>query len=457
MNVHRISAIASVTFRDALRSRLLLSLVLLLILGLLALPALIQGDGTLLGRVQVMIRYALGFAVAILSVTTLWTACGGIAREIEDRRFYLIAAKPVHRHEIWIGKWLAIVAMNAGLLLLVGVTLSGMLAWTLRPGNTESPAQERAIRQLLLARSAVTADPPQKDFDARVEQETQTIIDSGRAPDGMAPDVLARQVRRHLTRSAFSLPPGGSLSLAFTLPSDRLPDQDGSLVLKSASSRPERSSMAIRWELGRGEHQVSVQTTNYPGPPWQQLIPAKAMAGPAPFAVTLTREPAQDPATLILAPDGEAPQLLVPVGGFGPNLARALLVVLCRLAFLAALGLTAGCLLSMPVAVFVAFFVIVLLASSGYVETVSQSGVFYVAHEGPQPEPTWLDTTVIGMFRSFNTITKPMLHLDPVPLLAEGRLVSWAMTGKALLVLGVLYSGVAAAVGIALFRKRELG
>jgi hypothetical protein len=139
------------------------------------------------------------------------------------------------------------------------------------------------------------------------------------------------------------------------------------------------------------------------------------------------------------------------------NLARGLLVVLCRLSFLAALGLTAGCLLSMPVAVFVAFLAIVLLASSGYVATVSHTGVFYVPHEGPQPGQTWVNTLVLRLFKGFNTITEPVLQFDPVPLLAEGRLISWAVTGKALLVLGGLYTSLIGAVGMLLFRRRELG
>ncbi len=215
--------------------------------------------------------------------------------------------------------------------------------------------------------------------------------------------------------------------------------------------------MAVRWQFGRSEHLVSLLTTNYPGPPWQQPIPARTMSGAGLFTLTLGREPGQDPATLILAPDGHPPELLVPVGGFGMNLARGLLVVLCRLSFLAALGLTAGCLLSMPVAVFVAFLAIVLLASSGYVATVSHTGVFYVPHEGPQPGQTWVNTLVLRLFKGFNTITEPVLQFDPVPLLAEGRLISWAVTGKALLVLGGLYTSLIGAVGMLLFRRRELG
>ena len=458
MNVYRIAAIASVTFRDAIRSRFLASLVLFLVIGLVALPILIQGDGSLPSRIEITIRYALGFGLIILSVATLWTACGGMAREIEDRRFYLIVTKPVHRHEIWLGKWLAIVVLNGGLLILVGLTLSGMLTWTLRArltGGTENGGGE--ISQGLLARKSILAQMNQEGFEARVIRETKAIIDARGAPDNMGPDELAAQVRRHLRRVAYSIPPQGRITLTFPLPADRLPHRTATLILRSASSRPEQTPLVIHWQLRQGENQVEIQTTNYPGAPWQQTIPAAVLSANQPLMLTLQRENDTDRATLILAPDGNPPELLVPVGEFGMNLTRSLLVILCRLAFLAALGLTAGCLLSMPVAVFVSFFAIVLLASSGYVGTVAHNGAFYIAHEGPQPELTWLDGMVIKMFKGFNTITDPVQQLDPVPLMAEGRLVAWSMVGQAFLLLGLLYTGIIALAGMALFRKRELG
>jgi hypothetical protein len=273
----------------------------------------------------------------------------------------------------------------------------------------------------------------------------------------MTPAELAVQVRRHLIRMAFSIPPKGSTTLAFSLPADRLPHCDATLILRSAASRPERSPLTIQWQLGHDEHQVLLQTTNYPGTLWKQAIPAAVLSSDQPLKLTLRREKDTDPATLILAPDGHPPELLVPVGQFSMNLTRALLVILCRLAFLAALGLTAGSLLSMPVAVFVSFFVIILLASSGYVETVTHTGAFYIAHEGPQPESTWLDSGVLRMFKGLNTIIGPVQHLNPVPLLAEGRLVAWSMVGRAFLILGLLYTGIIASAGMVLFRKRELG
>ena len=457
MNRNRIAAIASLTVRDAIRSRLLIALVAILLLGLTGLPALIQGDGTLLGRLQIILRYALGFAVTILSLVTLWAGCGGVAREIEDRRIYLIVAKPVHRHEIWLGKWVAIVGLDAVLLTLVGLVIAGMLAWTVSTAPDTPSERDHAVAQLLLARDSVLAEPPSADFEASVRQEVETVVKSQKTPAELNLSTIAADVRRNRLRSALTIPPGKSLALTFVTPPNRLPGQELVLSFTAASSRPERAWMVISWQFGQGAQASFMQTTNYPGVPWKQRIPAVAVASNNTLVIVLSRQSGPDPAVLLLAPDGQAPELLVPVGHFGMNLARALLIAWCRLAFLAALGLSVGCLLSMPVAVCVAFFVMVLLTSSGYVENVAVTGVFYVAEEGPPPGQGWVDDAVLHMFKAVNVVTAPIVELDPIPLIAEGRRVSWGMAGQAVALLAGLYVIVTALAGMALFWRRELG
>jgi hypothetical protein len=455
MNVRRILAIAALTVRDAIRSRLLVALTALLLLGLCSLPALIQGDGSLPDRIEIVIRYAIGFAAAVLALTTLWTACGGIAREIEDRRLYLVVSKPVHRYEIWLGKWVAIMGLNAALLALTGLLLAGMLAWALRPSAAEARERQQVSGQLLTARVETPARPPRTDFESLVRRRAESLACSNGAPSGTDIADAIERVRREMTRRAFSVVPSGSTTLAFTPPPGRLPEQPLTIAFKPESSRPNRGCFVVKWLFGGAPD--GVQTTNYPGVPWRQTIAPGAVPPGATLTVTLVRQPDENPGALLLAPDGSPPSLLVATGTFGPNLIRALTILWCRLAFLAALGLSAGCLLSMPVAVCVAGFILVLLASAGYVRTVTATGVFYVPHEGSLPERTWVDATVLHLFKVINVVTRPLAELDPLPLIAEGRRVGWAMTARAILILAGLYTGVAAAAGVALFRRRELG
>ncbi len=413
----RIAAVVRLTLRDAVRSRVVVSLLAALLLLLVGLPLLVQGDGTPAGRLRILLEYALAAVVGLLSATTLWAGCASMAVELQDRRLFIVLTKSVRRWEVWFGKWLGIVVLDAVALLAAGLIVIAIVAGT----RSANPAADD-IAALLAARETVAPDLPQP----------------------------------------VTIGPGESLDILFpvkgvSMGSRWRPAGPMELRVRLGSSRPERLPIASRWTLGPVDAPVAVLTvTNYPAMPVVLSIPAAA-CGPDGVHIRFTNDPGRDPATVIVDPRSGGMELLVADGGFIPNLLRGLIVVLARLAFLAALGVTAGCLLSFPVAVFVAVFVLVLLASAGYVDTVAVTGVFYVPHEGGLPVQSALDRVVLQAFRAMNVVTHPLLALDPVPLLSDGRRVTWAMAIRAAGMLGGAYVAAVAGFGIWRFSRREVG
>ncbi|MHB1308501.1 MAG: hypothetical protein ACYC23_15590, partial [Limisphaerales bacterium] len=79
-----ILAIARLTLKAAFRFRLVPLLGAVLIGGVLLLPAAIKDDGTARGLTQIVLTYNLGLITAVLGLTTLWLACGTLARDIEE-------------------------------------------------------------------------------------------------------------------------------------------------------------------------------------------------------------------------------------------------------------------------------------------------------------------------------------------------------------------------------------
>lgn len=457
-NLIRIAALAGLTLRDAARSRLLVSMAAILVIGLIGLPLLISGDNTLKGQLQVTLNYTLSFALAMLSIVTLWASCGGVASEIQDRRLYLVVTKPVHRYELWLGKWLGILSLNALLLALTGL-VTGLMIWHTLLVSPESGAAKRQAReQYLLARQSILPDPPLSRQQAA--DTAAALVKNGRTPPGMSPDQVADQLVKELNLARFTVAPGGTLPFAYKLPAPGTGKHDFILNYRFDSSRPARDAVAAEWtittDLGSS---FRIAATNYPGVPTSLLIPATVMQGAQRVDLTYRRLDRDNPASVLMAHSGGEPELLVPAGSWGMNLGRGLVMMLCRLAFLAALGLTAGCLLSMPVAVFAAFFIMVVLASSGYVKSVAASGEFYVPHGHGETEHTqsWLDKVVLQQFKALNTVTRPLVELDPVPLLTEGRRIGWRLTAGAIFWLAGIYTLVTAVLGISLFNRRELG
>ncbi|MEI2724019.1 MAG: hypothetical protein V9H26_10915 [Verrucomicrobiota bacterium] len=75
-----------------------------------------------------MLAYTLSTITALLGLSTLWLACGTLARDIEECQIQMVAVKPVARWQIWLGKWLGIVSLNAALLAISGLSVYGLVA-----------------------------------------------------------------------------------------------------------------------------------------------------------------------------------------------------------------------------------------------------------------------------------------------------------------------------------------
>src|SRR5512133_563967 len=119
-------AIIWLTWKAAFRFRLFLVVAVLLLGSVVGLPLLIEDDGTARGFTQILLTYTLTTITALLGMSTLWLACGTLARDIEDCQIQMVAVKPIARWQIWFGKWLGLICLNAALL-----TLSGFCVFVL--------------------------------------------------------------------------------------------------------------------------------------------------------------------------------------------------------------------------------------------------------------------------------------------------------------------------------------
>jgi len=123
-----ITAIARTTLAEGLRARIAFGFLLLILISVPSFYFTADGDGTIKGKVQMYMTYSLGFSSFILALLTVIFACRSLSNEIASRQIYSIIAKPVPRWQILAGKWTGVMALNVGVMLLVGVlTYVGVL------------------------------------------------------------------------------------------------------------------------------------------------------------------------------------------------------------------------------------------------------------------------------------------------------------------------------------------
>lgn len=350
-------------------------------------PQLVRGDGTAEGAEELMLKYALGGAAAILSLTMLITGAGSLARERETHRLQLTLVRPAGSFTVVAGRILALGAVFsfvlavAFLVYLVAVphaTLAaGGCSHVLRPAMP-SPREEAA---------AV--------YDAFIN-EPETPPEIRRAPKAVVLRLLAqRAIDRYQVVAA-----GETESWRFKLPAD---PESVAVRLRFANLYDQRRRIAGRLTLGQAAAPVDNIT---------QAVCVFDLAGnPGGDTLAFANTGKE---SVLLRPRKDI-ELLVPAGGFGANLLRAWVELAALLMLLAAFSVTLSAFLGRPVAVFVAVVALVLAEMSPSV----------IEQYPDELERDRIDAVGLFLSRLAMEATHPASAVNPVEKLAEKECVEW--------------------------------
>jgi hypothetical protein len=454
--MQKILAIAWLTWKAAFRFRLFLVIAVLLLAAVVGLPLLLQDDGTARGFTQILITYTLSVITALLGLSTLWLSCGTLARDIEECQIQVVATKPVARWQIWLGKWLGIVSLNAALLALSGASVYGLLQWR----ATRLPAAEQEIlrTQVLVARG--TAQPPDysKEIDAQTEQLLQERLKQTRVANADLPEVR-EQLREQVMAVYQLVPPNYSREWQINLGFARnfLRGQPLQLRVKFNTAQGSLSGTFVGlWQVGvpgtanvwRSEP-MSLSANTY----HEFEIPPDLFNDQG----LLTIDFLNANGTALLFPIEDGIQVLYPQGGFTLNFVRGLGILFCWMALLAAIGLASASFLSFPVATFFSLAMLVVVFSSGTLADAVASGtVLGVDEESGVAGHFNADVVLIPFFEGILTVVDVVKNFSPIDSLSSGRVISWGELGAAFGQIVLLFGGIVSGIGISLFARREL-
>jgi hypothetical protein len=333
--------IAHLTIRAAIRYRLFAVLALLLVLTVVVLPLVIKHDETARGFTQITLTYTLGLTTVLLGFVTLWLGCGVLAREMEECQLQMVDVKPVARWQVWLGKWLGIMTLNAGLLLLTAACVYGTLLYRARHLPTQ-PVDQRAIlfNEVLVARQAVREAPT--DLTGEAEKLFTAAKQRG-LPEGT--DERALRLRLLHEQQAFHETVPGNNLRRWTIDLGRPTRHAGELVHLRVKFYPadwrRTQEYPVEWLAGPldGVRQKLETRPLAPDTFHEIAVPASLIGGDGRLVVDAMNR--SDAALVFPLADGL--EVLRREAGFAVNLARALGVILCWLGLLTALGLAAGC------------------------------------------------------------------------------------------------------------------
>jgi hypothetical protein len=448
-------AIAWLTWKAAFRFRLFLVVAALLLGSVVGLPLLIKDDGTARGFTQILLTYTLGTISALLGLSTLWLACGTLARDIEDCTVQVVATKPITRWQIWLGKWLGIMSLNAVLLSLSGASVYGLLQWR----ATRLPADEQKVlrSEVLVARGSIKP----ASFDREIQELTDQVLRDRlqKNPDLKADIGVARKEILEQVKAEYQIVPPGYVHLwTVDLGAAKNLARGQPIHLRVKFNAADKSISGTydgRWQVGAARKT----------PIWHSDVMSLAPDTFHEFEVPahyddkgiLTVAFANANNTALLFPLEDGLEVLYPQGSFGLNFIRGLGIILCWMALLATLGLASASFLSFPVAAFLSLGVLTLALSSGTISNaVSEGTLMGYNSETNKYGHSVLDVVAIPVFRAVLEMINLAKSFSPIDSLSTGRSVTWGELGRAFGQIVVLLSGGIGLIGIFIFNRREL-
>lgn len=471
-------AIARNVLAEAVRMKISLVFIVILIFALAALPGMMDQSTPLRYRVQSFLQFGTGGSYWIIAVLTLFFAAASVAFEQRDKQIWQTMTKPVAPAQYILGKWLGVAGLSA---VLLAVCCAGVFLFTeylrVQPAVGESDqlvsreggvTEDRRIleTQVLAARVAVEPLLPLHETDAEFREGVKSFIEQNRvrdpefAKDQATYDKVASDLYKSFIAGFRAIEPGNRETYVFEGLKEAKA-RGGLLMLRyrvDAGSNAPDQLYKITFILAGVAHDPQEVTL---GPTHTlTLFPAVIDENGRVEIEIFNGAVLPDPETgspyvvpnagTISFPAGGL-EISYSAGGYRLNFVRVAVILWIKLAFLAMLAITASTFLSFPVACLVAFSVFLIAESAGFL-TLSLE---YYHAVNPGEKVIWwkipvraIGLTVAWMFRTYS-------ELKPTTKLVDGRLLSFGSMAWGISVLSV-WSAALFALATLIFRRREL-
>lgn len=440
--LRQIFGVTLVTLRALVRTKTVPALTLLLLLCVTLLPRLITGDGTPAGAFKILLTYTLGFAFGLLCLVTLIAACGLFAAEIDSTRIHLTVVKPLTTFQLWLGKWLALVLL--AVTLLAGVYALVYVQITL---SMRQPVWQEQVT--LVSRHVVHPTLPS------LQEEARMVYDEMKRHNALPTNRTERQILGTLAARAHDrydvINPGESLKWPFTFAQPLATNSIVTVRIRFDTEYSTRSKVVGGCRLAttaQPNEGVEVELNDLTQNEIEFDVDLRAFNGIAPTGFELSFQHRGDPeksSGLMVRPRQDV-VLLTTATSFEANLVRALIVQGSILALLAAFGLMLGACFSLPVALFAALILLVVVQIGDVVVEITSD------------EDKEVVSNRIGLWVSEGATTLTA-HADagaPLAALAHGEVIKTELIAQSLFWNGGLTPLLFALVSAWILRRREL-
>jgi len=356
-------AVAQNTLAQALRMKIAVVTILLLLLLLPLMGKIMDGDGTLLGKLQTFTSYSLALISFLLSILTIAIAAFTLSNDLKRKYIFMILTKPIRRAELIAGKLLGIVMLNVLLLSIFGFIVYAltMVIWN----YSDVPAEQRARvkAEFFTSRMGVKSSLDAETLRKRADERYNELSAQGQIPEGMTYSSAIRELFGQEVMMAQKVDPGQKREWTFeNLHVSEREDPNTMIFIRyklQAVTTPADESVYGSWFIGDLRQLSQGKKMATPVYPFMRNdairtvhefpVPADAVTADGFLQLAFINDAGLNQTTII----PEDIEVLYKTGGFVQNYVRAVLLIFVRLVFLAVLGVSLSTWLSFPVAILV--------------------------------------------------------------------------------------------------------
>ena len=440
-------AVAKNTIKQALRMKIAVVFIILLLVLLPVLGITTTGDDTLKGRLQTFVSYGLSLTSLLLCLLTIFVTVYTVTSDIKYRQIYTVVTKPIRRFQLLLGKLLGVMILDIVLLVLFSALIYTFAVYMPKIFKATDEELIQVNNEFYTARAALNI--PEVDVTGEVKERYEKLERLKRLPDLPREEILAELTKQaQLEKRAADV--GGVLIWEF----DNVKPLTRSMFIKfkyDVAVNPPDMQVYGRWYAGDPQYvkygqkpptpfydnilKHSIQTFHeieFPA----DVVPENGHLAIAFMNVSLNR-------TSITFPPG-ALAILYKADTFTANFIRAVLLILFRLVFLACLSVLASTFVSMPVAILLCLVLFSTATISGFViesfDSLSANMSMFYSY------------TIKWMIRFLPQFDK----FNPTKFLIQARLLSWSVLAQCAVFMVFIKSSILLLLAFFIFSYREI-
>lgn len=441
-------AVVTNTIKQALRMKIAVVFVILLIILLPVMGFAITGDGTLKGRLQTFVSYGLSLTSFLLCILTIVASVYSLTNDIKQKQIYTVLTKPIRRFQLLLGKLLGILLLDIALLVLFSGVIYTITIYTPKFCHADQDELTKVRDEFFTARARLT--PADVDVTEEVRRAYEKLEKSGRLPEDTTRSQVIEKLTRDRKRWKRAAAPGRDMAMDFYNVKPVDPNQSLFIRFKyEVSVNPPDLNIWGKWLVG-DFRQISIKTPVYHFERkdlirtfYEIEVPADAVAEDGYLGVAFFNDP-QLNNTVVLFPTEEYLEVLYKADTFTANFIRAVLLILFRLVFLVCLGTLASTFLSFHVAILFCLVIFFTGTISGF---ILESFDFI----GENTSQLYYYTL------------RPVIHLlpqfdkySPAKFLVPARLLSWFVIVKVAGLMVCVKAVLSLVLSLIIFSRREI-